>query len=49
MYFARPYRSWERGVNEHTNGLVRQYLSKHERLDLVTRETVEEIEILLNN
>jgi IS30 family transposase len=49
MYFARPYHSWERGLNEHTNGLVRQYLPKHERLDVVTHETVREIENLLNN
>ena len=27
-YFAKPYRSWERGLNEHTNGLVRQYFPK---------------------
>lgn len=49
MYFARPYHSWERGLNEHTNGLVRQYLPKHERLDTVTQERVDEIESLLNN
>lgn len=49
VYFARPYHSWERGLNEHTNGLIRQYLPKYQRLDKVTRETVEEIEILLNN
>ncbi len=49
VYFARPYHSWERGLNEHTNGLVRQYLPKHERLDVVADEVVEEIENLLNN
>lgn len=25
FYFAKPYHSWEQGLNEHTNGLVRQY------------------------
>ena len=49
MYFARPYHAWERGLNEHTNGLVRQYLPKHERLDTVTQEVVDDIENLLNN
>jgi IS30 family transposase len=49
VYFARPYHSWERGLNEHTNGLVRQYLPKWKRLDDVTDETVQEIERLLND
>jgi IS30 family transposase len=29
-YFAYPYSSWERGLNEYTNGLVRQYITKKE-------------------
>lgn len=31
-YFATPYHSWERGLNEHTNGLVRQYCPKKSNL-----------------
>lgn len=49
VYFARPYHSWERGLNEHTNGLVRQYLPKKERLDNVSEEKIQKIEELLNN
>ena len=49
VYFASPYCSWQRGLNEHTNGLVRQYLPKCERLDTVSDETVAEIEKSLNN
>ena len=49
VYFARPYHSWERGLNEHTNGLVRQYLPKSQRLEAVSDEVIEDIENLLNN
>jgi IS30 family transposase len=49
IYFARPYHAWERGLNEHTNGLVRQYIPKCQRLATVTDETILEIQNLLNN
>ena len=49
FYFAKPYQSWQRGLNEHTNGLVRQYLPKSACLKTVTEQEVDQIEILLNN
>ncbi len=32
VFFARPYHSWERGLNEHTNGLLRQFVPKSANL-----------------
>lgn len=49
FYFAKPYQSWQRGLNEHTNGLVRQYLPKSSCLKSVTDQEVDRIEVLLNN
>ena len=30
FFFFHPYSSWERGLNEYTNGLVKQYIPKGE-------------------
>lgn len=49
FYFATPYHSWERGLNEHTNGLVRQYFPKSKRFDQVSNDALEKVEVLLNN
>ena len=39
-YFAKPYHSWERGLNENCNGLLRQYFPRGMALDRLTREEV---------
>lgn len=49
VYFAKPYHSWERGLNEHTNGLVRQYLPKGTNFLNLTHQHVQNIENILNN
>ena len=44
FFFATPYHSWERGLNEHTNGLVRQYLPKGTDLRAVTDAEVKAVQ-----
>lgn len=41
VYFAHPYHSWERGLNENSNGLLRQYFPKGMELVEVTQEQVQ--------
>ena len=49
FYFARPYHSWERGANENTNGLIRQYIPKGTDFSTLTDEYIAEVEWKLNN
>ena len=49
FYFANPYHSWERGVNENTNGLVRQYFPKLTNFARISDEEVSQVVEKLNN
>src|SRR6185295_2355332 len=49
IYFAHPYASWERGLNENTNGLVRQYFPKKYDFAKITDSELQQVEDLLNN
>lgn len=48
-YYAHPYHSWERGTNENTNGLIRDYFPKKTDFDLVTDEEIQWVEYQLNS
>ena len=48
-YFAHPYHSWERGLNENTNGLIRQYFPKGMDFAELTPEAVMAIQDKLNS
>ena len=48
FYFATPHHSWERGTNENTNGLIRQYLPKGTSMHKVTQHQCNAIAKALN-
>ena len=49
FFFATPYHAWERGLNENTNGLIRQYFPKGADFAKLTAQDVQKVEDLLNN
>lgn len=48
VYFAHPQSPWERGTNENTNGLVRQFFPKGTDFTKVTRKEIKRVQDLLN-
>ena len=49
FYFAHPFASWERGLNENTNGLVRQYFPKGCDFTAITQNDTQKAMDKLNN
>jgi len=47
-YFAHPYSSWERGLNENTNGLIRQFFPKGSSFAGITERSVKRAKGMLN-
>lgn len=49
VYFTHPYSAWERGINENTNGLLRQFIPKKQKITSLTQKKVADYVDQLNN
>lgn len=49
VFFAHPYSSWERGTNENTNGLIRQYFPKGSDFSSITDDQISFVKERLND
>jgi IS30 family transposase len=48
IFFATPYHAWERGLNENTNGLIRDFFPKRTDFSTIANAEVAKVERLLN-
>ena len=49
VFFAKPYHSWERGTNENTNGILRQYYPKGSNFNDINAAEIQEVVNKINN
>jgi IS30 family transposase len=49
VYFADPYCSWQRGLNENTHGLLRQYWPKSTDFKKVSQSAVQDVTVNFND
>jgi IS30 family transposase len=49
VYFAHPHCPWERGTNENTNGLLRQFFPKGTRFHQLSRKEIKQVQTMLND
>ena len=48
IYFAKPYHSWQRGLNENTNGLLRRFFPKGMKIAGLSKKEIEQAQLLIN-
>ena len=49
FFFTHPYSSWEKGLIENTNKLIRQYIPKHTSFNLINNQQIKQIQYKINN
>jgi len=48
IYFAKPYHSWQRGLNENTNGLLRRFFPKGMKIGKLSKKEIDDAQTLIN-